>query len=189
MSYSEYMPFYYTCYIYYIYTIYWYVNIYTHIHRVHYGGYIFQFPFSEEKMEMAWKLSQEIVELGPGPNPVWHWRSNSLTIKLYCLPMHGLFKSNRDVPDWLPPLREMRRYSRRGRKIIDAVEKHTGMMRGSVLSWKIRGGFLEEEVFEEKGWGANPGCAGVIGEGVPGWESSRGTGRRSLIETELQGPL
>lgn len=46
--------------------------------------------------------------------------------------------------------------------MVDASERHIGVMRslrkrGSFSSWKITGGFLEEEAFEEEGWGHIPG--------------------------------
>ena len=54
-------------------------------------------------------LSQEVVELGREPSLVWAWSSSSLAVMLYCLRRHDLFKSH-DMPDWLLPLKEIKRH-------------------------------------------------------------------------------
>ena len=64
--------------------------------------------------------------------------------------------------------------------MIDADERHMGVMRslrGSFLSWRVIGGFLEEEAFDEKGWGQ-----------ILGMQEGRSARLRELWGTRRGGP-
>ena len=80
-----------------------------HIHTYTLGGLragtFFNSHFSDKKAE-AWRHVEPVVELECEPSPVWPWSSNSVTIMLYYL---LLFKCTHDGPDWLLPLRELKR--------------------------------------------------------------------------------
>lgn len=85
-----------------------YVYTYTHIHWVDCGGH-FQFPYLQMRT-----LRLEEVELGSSAAGLQIPTCLAFELKLsnhYVLlpPTHRPFRGTHDVPDWLLPLREIKR--------------------------------------------------------------------------------